>query len=91
TNEQKSQAFSEIHRVLAPNGKLIIADWGKPQNALMRFLFLVLQIVDNFETTNANVQGELPGFIQAADFRNVEIIENQSTPLGTLTYYTAVK
>lgn len=91
TNGQKTQAFTEIHRVLKPHGKLVVADWGKPQNVLMKFLFFILQIVDNFETTQANFEGRLPEFIQAANFRNVEVIGNQSTLLGTLTYYTATK
>lgn len=91
TNEQKTQAFTEIHRVLKPNGKLVVADWGKPQNGLMKLLFFILQIVDNFETTQINLEGRLPEFMQAVDLRNVEIVGNQSTLLGTLTYYTASK
>jgi ubiquinone/menaquinone biosynthesis C-methylase UbiE len=91
TNEQKTQAFTEIYRVLKPHGKFVVADWGKPQNGLMKFLFFILQIVDNFETTQVNFEGRLPEFIQAANFRNVEIVGNQSTLLGTLTYYTATK
>lgn len=91
TDKQKTQAFAEIYRVLQPNGKLIIADWGKPQNSLMKILFVILQVVDNFETTRSNFEGRLPELMQAANFRDVKTIENQSTMLGTLTYYTAIK
>lgn len=91
TNKQKTQAFTEIYRVLQPNGKLVVADWGKPQNALMKFLFVILQIVDNFETTRINFEGRLPEFMQAANFRDVKTIESQSTMLGTLTYYMGIK
>ncbi|MFT6204247.1 MAG: ubiquinone/menaquinone biosynthesis C-methylase UbiE [Spirosomataceae bacterium] len=91
TNEQKAQAFTEIYRVLKPNGKFVVADWGKPQNGLMKFLFFILRIVDNFEATQVNFEGRLPEFMRAANFRNVEIVGNQSTLLGTLTYYTATK
>lgn len=91
TNEQKSRAFSEIYRVLEPNGKLVIADWGKPQNFLMKCLFVILQIVDNFETTQLNFDGRLPELITAVNFRNVKVAGNQATLLGTLTYITATK
>ncbi len=90
-SKQKKQDLYELQRVLKPNGILIIADWGKPQNALMRFLFFVPQIFDNFETTQANVAGCLPEFMKAASFWNVDIVGNPGNINGTLTHFKAVK
>lgn len=91
TTAQKITAFKEINRVLKPQGELHIADWGKSETALMRFLFFVLQVFDNFYTTNDNVHGKLPDLIQKAGFQEVEILGNQSTLFGTLSYFKTVK
>ena len=91
TTTQKITAFKEINRVLKPQGELHIADWGKSETALMRFLFFVLQVFDNFYTTNDNVEGKLPDLMQKAGFQEVEILGNQSTLFGTLSYFKTVK
>lgn len=91
TTAQKITAFKEINRVLKPQGELHIADWGKSETALMRFLFFVLQVFDNFYTTNDNVEGKLPDLMQKAGFKEVEILGNQSTLFGTLSYFKTVK
>lgn len=91
TDEQKTAAFEQLFNVLKPGGKLIITDWGKAANWPMRLLFFGVQLVDNFKTTAPNVQGRLPQFIKNAGFENVQIVANQSTALGTLSYYTAYK
>lgn len=91
TDEQKLEAFSQILDKLKPGGKFIVADWGKAQNLLMRMLFLILQVVDNFKTTTANVEGKLPVFISSVGFERVKTVGHQPTCLGTLAYYTAQK
>ncbi len=91
TTEQKNRAFREIRRVLKPNGELHIADWGRPENGLMRFLFFVVQLIDNFYTTNDNVKGKIPQLLTIEGFENVEIKGNQSTLFGTLSYLKAIK
>jgi ubiquinone/menaquinone biosynthesis C-methylase UbiE len=91
TTPQKIAAFKEINRVLKPQGELHIADWGKAETKLMRFLFFVLQVFDNFYTTNDNIKGKLPQLIQEGGFQRVEIVGNQSTLFGTLSYFKAIK
>jgi len=87
----KLDCLKELNRVLKPNGKLIIADWGKASNKLMRFTFGFVQLLDGFKTTNDNVKGLMPTFIKNANFFNVEITKSINTIIGTFSHYTATK
>lgn len=59
----KTDCLKEIFRVLKPRGELIIADWGKADNKIMRFTFGIVQMLDGFKTTNDNVKGKMPEYI----------------------------
>ena len=78
-----------VRRLLRPGGEFHVADWGKPQNALMRLAALSFRISDGADTTGANVRGELPGLIASAGFSDVRETEHRMTPFGTLTYLRA--
>ena len=90
TAEQKHNSLVEIKRVLKPNGELHIADWGKASSILMRSLFFFVQLLDGFKTTNDNIKGLMPAYIENAGFKKVEIKKNYSTVFGTLTLYKAI-
>ena len=89
TTAGKGAALREIRRVLKSEGLLIIADWGYPQNVLMRALFVLVQLLDGFETTADNVRGRLPELIRDAGFSRVDSIRNLATPLGTISLLRA--
>ena len=89
--ETKLKCLIELNRVLKKNGKLIIADWGKAQNKLMRFTFGLVQILDGFKTTNDNVKGLMPNFISQAGFKEVNISKSINTAIGTFSYFNAIK
>ncbi len=89
--ETKVNALKELYRVLKPNGNLIIADWGKAQNKLMRFTFGLVQLLDGFKTTNDNVKGLMPDFISKAGFKDVVISNSINTAIGTFSYFNAIK
>ena len=91
TRAEKSATLTEIRRVLKPGGELHIADWGRPANALMRTVFLVVQILDGFETTRDSVEDRLPPLMEAAGFRGVARTRSFNTPLGTIDLYRATK
>lgn len=87
----KLNCLKNIYRVLKPNGSLIIADWGKAQNRLMRLAFGLVQLLDGFKTTNDNVKGLMPDFITKAGFQNVQISQSINTAIGTFSYFKAIK
>ncbi len=87
----KLACLNEIQRVLKPNGQLIIADWGKAANILMRLTFGLVQLLDGFLTTNDNVRGFMPQFIEQAGFQNVEVKQSINTVIGTFSYFKAFK
>jgi len=87
----KMNCLKELHRVLKPNGKLIIADWGKASNKFMRFTFGFVQLLDGFKTTNYNVKGLMPSFIEKAGFGDVLVTKSINTAIGTFSYFKAIK
>ena len=89
--ETKSSCLKEIYRVLKPNGQLTIGDWGQAKTKLMRFAFYFVQILDGFKTTNDNVNGLLPKFIEQVGFKNVTETNFINTKIGTYSYYKATK
>lgn len=89
TTPQKRDALAAARRLLRDGGELHIADWGKPQNALMQLAALSFRWFDGDETTGANLRGELPSLIADAGFSAVQEVEHRMTPLGTLTYLQA--
>src|SRR5262245_5382999 len=85
----KRRALAEAFRVLAPGGELHAADWGRPQNVLMRTLFLGVQLLDGFATTAENVAGMLPDLFHEAGFRDVRETTRFATVFGTVALYRA--
>jgi ubiquinone/menaquinone biosynthesis C-methylase UbiE len=90
TTAQKQEALAAARRLLRPGGELHVADWGKPQNALMRVASLGFRYFDGGETTEANLRGELPTMIRAAGFAEVAETEHWMTPFGTLAFIRGV-
>ncbi|MCU0440710.1 MAG: class I SAM-dependent methyltransferase [Raineya sp.] len=87
----KTNCLKELHRVLKPHGTLIIGDWGKAKNKWMRFTFLTVQLLDGFKTTNDNVKGLMPEFIQSSGFQDISEVDYINTAIGTYSYYQAKK
>jgi ubiquinone/menaquinone biosynthesis C-methylase UbiE len=88
TTAQKGAALLELKRVLKPGGLMVLADWGKPSNVMMRAGYVGVQLVDGFETTQDNCRGLLPEFISGAGFSDVMEVKRLNTLLGTFSYST---
>jgi len=85
--EDKLRTLREVFRILKPTGELHIADWGRPQNFLMRGAFLVVQLLDGFETTGDSVQGKLLHYMEQAGFKNAGETKRFATLFGTVCLY----
>lgn len=89
--KDKERTAREVFRVLKPGGELHVADWGRPDNALMRGLFLMIQLLDGFENTQDNASGKLIELFQQTAFEQVLQKGAFSTIYGTMALYCAVK
>jgi SAM-dependent methyltransferase len=87
--EQKRAVLNACAKLLKPEGRLVIGDWGRAANILMRILYFQVQVLDGFSNTTDNIEGRLPEFIRAAGFQSVEEIGAMSTAFGTLSVYRA--
>ena len=91
TRENKQKTLAEIHRVLRPGGQLHIADFARPQNPLMRFAFLWVQVFDGFPSTRDSVAGRLPDMIRDARYSKLEETAAFATMFGTIRLLQAQK
>lgn len=87
THESKVRSMKEAFRVLRAGGELYVADLGRPQNALMWLLSL---IIGRLEEASENVKGLIPQMMHNAGFQ-VEETARYMTIFGTLTLYRARK
>lgn len=89
TTTDKNRTLGEVARVLAAGGKLIVCDWGKPANILLRASFGLVRILDGFEVTRDNRAGRFAEIIRSAGFRGVTVQRTINAPLGTLEMLAA--
>lgn len=87
--EAKADALREMRRVLRPGGLLVIGDWGRPHDPLMRAAFVPVQLLDGVSNTQGNVEGRVPGLMEAAGFAGVTRERRLRTVLGTFEVLTA--
>jgi ubiquinone/menaquinone biosynthesis C-methylase UbiE len=91
SDEAKADTAEEIRRVLRLGGRVLVADWGRPQDPFMRAAFVSVQLLDGFRTTSSNVAGRLPEFLRDARLEGVTVVDRLRTPLGTVEIVTAVR
>jgi ubiquinone/menaquinone biosynthesis C-methylase UbiE len=91
TDEAKADSAEEIRRVLRLGGRVLIADWGRPQDPLMRMLFVNVQLLDGFGNTSSSVKGRLPEILREAGLKRVSVVDRMRTPLGTVEIVSAIR
>lgn len=88
TTKNKKRTLKEMLRVLKPEGKLHIADFGKPNNKLMYFISIFMR---RLEKTEANIKGLLPRMFYEAGFDHITEYAQYMTVFGSVSLYEAVK
>ncbi|HYI98500.1 MAG TPA: methyltransferase domain-containing protein [Thermoleophilaceae bacterium] len=90
SDADKRATAAEALRVLAPAGRVVVADLGRPQDPAMRVVAAAtVQLLDGRPTTSLNVAGGLPGVFSDAGFERVAVTDRLRTPIGTIELLTA--
>lgn len=87
----KLRTLGEIHRVLRPGGRLLLADFCRPCNPFARACFLPVRLLDGWSRTRCNALGLLPKRIAELGFSEIFEAFAISTPLGTIRCHSASK
>jgi ubiquinone/menaquinone biosynthesis C-methylase UbiE len=85
----KRAALAEARRVLRPDGSLHIADWGKPQDPVMRAGLFTLAVFDGFDGIRDHAAGRLPRFVEGAGFAAPRRHDRLRTAWGSLELLSA--
>jgi ubiquinone/menaquinone biosynthesis C-methylase UbiE len=80
----KAVALGEVRRVLAPGGRVHIADFGEPSDPLTSFGFSLVQRLDGHSNTRDHREGRLPRIVEEAGFAGVEVVDRFRTLFGTV-------
>jgi ubiquinone/menaquinone biosynthesis C-methylase UbiE len=89
TTENKLLALREARRVLRPEGRLLIADWGQPRDPLTAATFLALRLLDGWQQTAEHAAARLPKLIASAGLHSVDIFAAWTTGWGRLELISA--
>lgn len=90
THENKLRTLAEVRRVLKLGGEFHVADWGAPQNALMKLASQGIVLLDG-ATTKDNFAGRLPEFIRQSGFEAIEETQHFNSLFGTIRLHKARK
>ena len=85
----KRAALVEARRVLRPGGRLVVGDWGRPQDPVMSVAFLALQCLDGFANTGDNRRGLVPQLISESGFEGLHVLRRLRTVAGTFEVMAA--
>jgi SAM-dependent methyltransferase len=90
SDADKRATAAEVLRVLAPDGRMVVADFGRPQDPAMRLaVAATVQLLDGRPTTSLNVAGGLPAVFADAGFTAVAVTDRLRTPVGTIELVSA--
>jgi ubiquinone/menaquinone biosynthesis C-methylase UbiE len=84
-------ALAEAARVLAPGGRLHIADWGRPRDPLMLAAARALQRIDGAEGLREHLDGAVPVQLADAGFVAVALHDRLRTGWGSLELLSALR
>ena len=87
----KRRALGEAVRLLAPGGRLVVADWGPPATVAGHAAFAVTRLFDGRAVTRAHADGGFVAMLREAGVADLAERGRWPTAVGTLCLYTARK
>lgn len=89
--DEKNKALAEIQRVLVDGGAFHLLDFGLPHNKIMKLFSKSIQLIDGYERTKDNLEGQMPRLFKEADFAKIEETYISGTIAGTVRVYRSFK
>jgi ubiquinone/menaquinone biosynthesis C-methylase UbiE len=89
SRRSKTEALAAAKDQLTPGGRLLIADFGRPQDVVMRGAFLGVRIAHGFDDTADNIEGRYPDLMRAAGFADACELGRWRSWLGSVALYSA--
>lgn len=80
----KRRSLREVWRVLHPGGRVLIADFGRPNSWLGRTAFQLVRLLDGYANTRDHAEGRLPEFMRDAGFVDVSTLHSLGVPVGRI-------
>lgn len=88
SSEEKVDILRTIRGLLRPGGSLHIADFGVPATLLMRAVSTPVRWLDRGRLA-PHFAGQIPDLLRTAGFTSVSPGTDTSSPIGTITLWTA--
>lgn len=87
--EEKVRALRQAAQALGSAGRLHVADWGAPQDPIMRLAFFGLRLLDGFANTRDHAAGRLPSLIKDSGLTHLRTHDRLRTAWGSLELISA--